>query len=76
MNIKNDSFNGASPLYCCNPIPFIPFPFVKGKGKNRKRGAAPFKHPKSRVKERQILNKMGEFERASALSRKTLPPLL
>jgi hypothetical protein len=30
----------------CNPIPFIPFPLARGRGRNRKRGEAPLRRPR------------------------------
>jgi len=32
LNIMDGMYMGASPLLSGNPIPFIPFPFDKGKG--------------------------------------------
>jgi len=37
-------FLGATSPFSGDPIPFIPFPW-KGKGKYRKRGSAPLRHP-------------------------------
>jgi hypothetical protein len=39
-------FEGAKSLSISrNPIPFIPFPLARGRGRNRKRGFAPLRHP-------------------------------
>jgi len=41
MNI----FVRATPSFSGDPIPFIPFPLIRGRGDIRKRGCAPLRHP-------------------------------
>jgi len=36
-------FRGAPPLFNGDPIPYVPFPLVRGRGKIRKRGVTSLK---------------------------------
>jgi len=36
---------GALTLDCGDPIPCVPFPLLRGRGGNKKRGEAPLGHP-------------------------------
>ncbi len=38
-------FMGASLPFSGDPIPFVPFPLIRGRGIIEKRGCAPLRHP-------------------------------